>query len=164
MSAALRIGQGFDVHPFADGRSLWLGGVQIPHTRGLLGHSDADPLLHALTDAILGAVGRGDIGQRFPNTDPQWKGASSLEMLRIVWDEVRRDSWEIVNCDTVVLAERPKIAPHVPLMKDRIAGVLGVAADRVGIKATTTEKLGAVGREEGIAAFATVLLARAGAQ
>lgn len=159
--AGIRIGQGFDVHRFAIGRKLILGGVEIPHDRGLDGHSDADVLLHAVTDAVLGAIGEGDIGRWFPDTDPQWKGADSLELLRTVWRHVRSQGWALANCDSIVLAERPKIAPHIAAIKERLCSVFEVEPACVGVKATTTERLGFVGREEGIAAMAVVLLEQA---
>jgi 2-C-methyl-D-erythritol 2,4-cyclodiphosphate synthase len=159
----LRIGLGNDVHELVEGRPLVLGGVTIPHSHGLAGHSDADALLHAVCDAILGATGRGDIGTRFPNTDPRWKGADSKKLLASVWEDVSREGWGLVNLDTTVLAEAPKLSPHIPAMKRCIGEVLGVSPDRVGIKATTSEGLGFVGRKEGIMASAVVLLARGGA-
>jgi 2-C-methyl-D-erythritol 2,4-cyclodiphosphate synthase len=161
MKNTLRIGQGFDVHAFASGRKLVLGGVEIAHTKGLQGHSDADVLLHALTDAILGALSWGDIGQWFPDTSDEFRGADSKELLRRVWKKASADGWTVVNCDCTILAEQPKIGPHMDAMKAGIAPILGVGADAIGLKATTTEKLGFIGREEGIAAMAVVLLVRA---
>ena len=153
-----RIGQGFDVHPFAEGRRLVLGGVDIPHSKGLAGHSDADALLHAITDAVLGALGWSDIGTWFPNTDPAIKGAPSTFFLREVWKKASAEGWTLVNCDSMILAERPKIAPFISQMKQNIAAVFDALPGDIGVKATTTEKLGFVGREEGIAASAVVLL------
>jgi 2-C-methyl-D-erythritol 2,4-cyclodiphosphate synthase len=157
-----RVGLGFDVHRFAEGRPCIIGGVTIPHDKGLLGHSDADVLLHALADAILGALGRGDIGRHFPDTDPAWKDADSLDLLGRVWQLATADGYALGNADMVVMAERPKIGPHAEAMKQRIADVLGCGTDRLNIKATTLEKMGFVGREEGVAAQAVVLLVRAG--
>lgn len=155
---AIRIGNGYDIHQLAIDRPLILGGVTIPHELGLLGHSDADVLTHAIMDAMLGALSLGDIGHYFPPTDPQWKGADSLVLLDRVHRLIQEKGWEIGNIDSVIVAERPKLKPHIPAMRDRLATVLHLAADRVGIKATTNEKLDAVGREEGIAAYAVVLL------
>lgn len=162
MKNTLRIGQGYDVHAFAAGRKLILAGIEIPHEKGLLGHSDADVLLHALTDAILGALSWGDIGQWFPDSSEEFRGADSKALLRKVWEKARQEGWEILNCDCTLLAERPKISPYVPAMKQSIASVLGINAEQVGLKATTNEKLGFVGREEGMAAMAVVLLSRNG--
>lgn len=150
----IHVGIGYDVHPLAEGRKMVLGGVEIPHSKGLVGHSDADALLHALTDAILGAIGEPDIGHYFPNTDPRWKGAASSVFLREAASQVRARGGRIVNVDASLIAERPKIAPHLAQMKANIAEALGVDARKVGVKATTNEKLGFVGREEGIAAMA----------
>jgi 2-C-methyl-D-erythritol 2,4-cyclodiphosphate synthase len=152
--AVIHVGIGYDVHPLAEGRKLILGGVEIPHTLGLVGHSDADALLHALTDAILGAIGEPDIGHYFPNTDPRWKGAASSVFLREAAAQVRARGGRIVNVDASLIAERPKIAPHLLQMKTNIAEALGIGVRQVGVKATTNEKLGFVGREEGIAAMA----------
>jgi len=156
----LRIGQGYDVHPLEAGRRLVLGGVEIAHERGLAGHSDADVLLHAIADAMLGAAGQGDIGLHFPPSDERWRDASSLDLLARVVAIAQADGWSVVNVDATVIAERPRIAPHVPLMRERIAGRLGIPIDAVGVKATTNERLGALGREEGIAALAVALLSR----
>jgi 2-C-methyl-D-erythritol 2,4-cyclodiphosphate synthase len=156
----IRVGLGFDVHALVPGRRLMLGGVEIESTHGLLGHSDADVLLHAITDAILGAAGLGDIGRRFPDTDVTHRGADSLELLRVAAEEVRAAGWTVANVDAVVIAERPKIAPHVQAMQRRIAPVLGVAESAIGIKGKTTEHLGFTGRGEGIAAQAVALLLR----
>jgi 2-C-methyl-D-erythritol 2,4-cyclodiphosphate synthase len=153
-------GIGYDVHQFARGRRLCLGGVQIEHEMGLLGHSDADVLLHAVCDALLGAAGLGDIGMHFPNTDPAWKDASSRVLLRIVVERVREQGWHIGNVDVVVLAERPRIKPHVPAMRAAMGEDIGIPPERINVKATTNERMGFVGREEGIAAYATALLYR----
>ncbi|MBI4782751.1 MAG: 2-C-methyl-D-erythritol 2,4-cyclodiphosphate synthase [Oscillatoriophycideae cyanobacterium NC_groundwater_1537_Pr4_S-0.65um_50_18] len=153
-----RIGNGYDIHRLVGDRPLILGGVHIPHELGLLGHSDADALTHAIMDAMLGALSLGDIGHYFPPTDPQWKGADSLELLQQVNALIHQKNWRIGNLDTVIVAERPKIKPHIQAMRDRLAATLGLAPDQIGIKATTNEKLDAVGREEGIAAYAVVLL------
>jgi len=141
-------------------RPLILGGVSIPHELGLLGHSDADVLTHAVMDAMLGALSLGDIGHYFPPTDPKWAGADSLKLLAQVNQLVQSKGWQISNLDSVIVAERPKIKPHIQAMRDRLAAVLQIAPDQIGIKATTNEKLGPVGREEGIAAYAVALLMR----
>ncbi len=156
-----RVGQGFDIHALVPGRRLVLGGVEIPFERGLLGHSDADVLLHAITDAILGAAALGDIGSQFPDTDGRHRDADSRELLKQAVDRVRADGWRIENIDATVIAERPKIAPHVDAMRATIAACSGVEPQAVGIKGKTMEKLGAIGRGEGIAAQAVVLLSRA---
>ncbi len=148
------------MHPLEAGRRLVLGGVEIAHERGLAGHSDADVLLHAISDAVLGAAGQGDIGLHFPPSDEQWRDASSLDLLARVVAIAQADGWSVVNVDATVIAERPRIAPHVPLMRERIAARLGIPIDAVGVKATTNERLGALGREEGIAALAVALLSR----
>lgn len=157
----IRVGGGFDVHPFADGRKLVIGGVEIPHSRGLLGHSDADVLLHALTDAILGALGLPDIGVWFPNTSAELAGVDSGILLSKVWERVTALGWRLGNADMTILAEEPKLNPHREEMKQKIAGILGAQVDQIGIKATTCEKLGFVGRSEGIAAQAVVLMVKA---
>jgi 2-C-methyl-D-erythritol 2,4-cyclodiphosphate synthase len=154
----LRIGNGYDIHQLVSDRPLILGGVHIPHHLGLLGHSDADVLTHALMDAMLGALSLGDIGHYFPPTDPQWKGADSLKLLAQVNQLVRSKGWQISNLDSVIVAERPKIKPHIQSMRVQLADVLQLSPDQVGIKATTNEKMDAVGREEGIAAYAVALL------
>ena len=154
----LRIGHGYDVHAFAENRKLILGGVEVPHTKGLAGHSDADVLLHAITDAILGSLCLGDIGSWFPDTDSRYKNADSGVLLKEVWHKVRELGWNIVNCDTVVMAQKPKLAPHISEIRESIAKLLGCELEQISVKATTTEKLGFVGREEGIAASATILL------
>jgi 2-C-methyl-D-erythritol 4-phosphate cytidylyltransferase/2-C-methyl-D-erythritol 2,4-cyclodiphosphate synthase len=151
-----RTGIGYDVHRFAYGRPLVLGGVVIPHHRGLEGHSDADVLLHAIADAFLGAAALGDIGVHFPPSDPQWKGLDSKEIVRHTMTLLRERGWEPVNVDATVIAEAPKINPHVPAMRAVLAGLTGLAEDAISIKATTNEGMGFVGREEGVAALATV--------
>ena len=155
---ALRIGHGFDVHAFAPGRRLVLGGVEIPCERGLLGHSDADVVAHALADAVLGACRGGDIGKLFPDTDPAFEGADSLVLLGRTMEFARSLGCELVDADCTVAAQAPKRSPYRAEMRARLAGALGVDAARVGLKATTTERLGFVGREEGIAAWAVVLM------
>ncbi len=156
--AAIRIGNGYDIHRLVPERPLILGGIRIEHELGLLGHSDADVLTHAIMDAMLGALSLGDIGHYFPPTDAKWKGADSLELLKQVNQLVQDKGWKIGNIDSVMVAERPKLKPHIPAMRDRLASVLNLAPDQVGVKATTNEKLDATGREEGIAAYAVVLL------
>jgi len=153
-----RIGNGYDIHRLVPERALILGGVHIPHTLGLLGHSDADVLTHAVMDALLGALGLGDIGHYFPPDDPQWAGADSVMLLTQVRRWVAEQGWQVANVDTVVVAERPKLKPHIPAMQARLAAALGVTPAQVGVKATTNERLGPVGREEGIAAHAVALL------
>lgn len=155
----LRVGQGFDVHPFAEGRPLVLAGVPIPHPQGLAGHSDADVVLHAVTDAILGACGGGDIGEHFPPSDPRWAGAPSRAFVEFAVRRARDEGFSVANCDVTVLAEQPRIAPYREAMRESLASLLGVGSDAVNIKATTTERLGFVGRGEGVAALAVVLLA-----
>ncbi len=161
MSVPFRIGQGFDVHALVPGRPLIIGGVMIPHDRGLLGHSDADVLLHALTDALLGAAGLGDIGRLFPDTDPAHAGADSRVLLRQAFAAVRAAGFEVVNIDATVICRAPKILPHAPQMVANIAADLAVPPSAVNIKGKTTEKLGFTGRGEGIAAQVVALLARA---
>ncbi len=158
--AGLRIGQGFDVHAFAPGRKLILGGVDIPHDKGLLGHSDADVLTHAIADALLGAIRGGDIGRLFPDTDPAYKDANSLKLLAAVAMRVRAEGFEIVDVDSVIAAQRPKLSPYREQMRANLAEAMGIAFDSVGVKATTTEHLGFEGREEGISASAVALLYR----
>ena len=160
MSVPFRIGQGFDVHALVPGRPLIIGGVTIPFARGLLGHSDADVLLHTITDAILGAAGLGDIGRHFPDTDPRFEGADSRLLLREAAAAARAAGWQTVNVAATVIARAPKILPFVPAMLANIAANLGVAAAAVNVKGKTTEKLGFTGRGEGIAAQAVALLAR----
>jgi 2-C-methyl-D-erythritol 2,4-cyclodiphosphate synthase len=154
----MRIGLGYDVHAFAEGRRLILGGVEIEHERGLLGHSDADVLAHALADALLGALREGDIGKLFPDTDPAYAGADSLKLLAQVGDLVRERGFTLVDADCVVICERPKLSPHREQMRENLAAALGVDVAAIGVKATTTERLGFEGREEGIGAQAVVLL------
>lgn len=156
----LRIGQGMDVHAFAQGRRLILGGVDIPHTQGLLGHSDADVLAHAISDALLGAVRGGDIGKLFPDTDPAYKDADSLVLLGKVAQFVRDQGYEILDVDSVIAAQAPKLSPYRDQMRQNLADAMGVAVENVGVKATTTEHLGFEGREEGISATAVCLCAR----
>src|SRR5690606_33095756 len=155
MITETRIGTGYDVHSFVPGDHVWLGGVKIPHHSGLNGHSDSDVALHALTDAILGAIGEGDIGVHFPPSDPQWKGAASTIFLRHAGDLVAKRGGRIVNLDVTIVAEAPRIATHAPAMCAVIAETLGISADRVAVKATTNEKLGFLGREEGIVSMAS---------
>ena len=156
----LRIGQGYDVQALVEGRKLILGGVEIPHELGLLGHSDADVLAHAVSDALLGAIRGGDIGKLFPDTDPAYEGADSLKLLSAVADKVRAEGYEILDVDSVIAAQRPKISPHRDRMRENLARAMGVPVDNVGVKATTTERLGFEGREEGISATAVALLHR----
>lgn len=153
-----RVGTGFDVHKLVEGRKCILGGVEIPHELGLLGHSDADVLLHALSDALLGALGLGDIGMHFPDSDPRWKGADSLKLLAHVGTLVREKGWEIGNLQGTVICEAPRVRPHVEAMRENIARALAIEIDQVGIQGTTTEKLGFPGRREGIAAQAVALV------
>lgn len=156
--ASIRIGNGYDIHRLVPDRPLILGGIKIEHSLGLLGHSDADVLTHAIMDAMLGALSLGDIGHYFPPTDPQWAGADSLKLLEQVDRLIQDKGWRISNIDSVIVAERPKLKPHIAAMRDRLATVLNLQPDQVGVKATTNEKLDATGREEGIAAYAVVLL------
>ena len=156
----IRTGIGFDIHRFAKGRRLVLGGVEIACDVGLEGHSDADVLCHALADALLGSVADGDIGQHFPNTDPKWKNADSVELLRQVVGRVAARGFRVVNVDAVITAERPKVMPHAMAMRERLAPVLGVTMDDVSIKATTMEGLGAIGRAEGIAVMAVATVVK----
>lgn len=160
MNTPFRIGQGYDVHALTPGRKLILGGVEIPFHRGLLGHSDADALLHAITDAILGAAGLGDIGGMFPDTSPQWQGADSRRLLREAMDAVRATGWRVGNVDATIIAQAPRIAPHVAAMRANIAADLGIDAAVVNVKGKTNERLGFEGRGEGIATEAVVLLVR----
>ncbi|MBI5428565.1 MAG: 2-C-methyl-D-erythritol 2,4-cyclodiphosphate synthase [Nitrospinae bacterium] len=154
----LRIGNGYDVHRLVQGRKLVLGGVDIPHSTGLDGHSDADALSHALCDAILGACGAGDIGHYFPDTDPQWKNVSSMVLLKKVGQVCAQRRFRIANADSIIVAQKPKLAPFMEQMRKNVAAALDIDVDRVNVKATTTERLGFAGREEGIAAYAVVLL------
>jgi 2-C-methyl-D-erythritol 2,4-cyclodiphosphate synthase len=156
----IRVGLGYDVHAFADGRKLVVGGVEVPFDRGLLGHSDADVLVHALMDAILGAMREGDIGKHFPDTDTAYAGASSIGLLERVAGLMRERGWRLLDADTVLVMEAPRIAPFREEMRARIAAAVGVDVERIGVKATTTEGLGLTGRREGAAAQAVVLLER----
>ena len=158
--SALRIGQGYDVHKLVEGRKLIIGGVDVPHTLGLLGHSDADVLAHAVADALLGAIRGGDIGKLFPDTDPEWEGADSMKLLAAVAGKVREEGFQIIDVDSVIAAQAPKMAPHRQQMRENLAAAMGIAVDNVGVKATTTEHLGFEGRQEGISATAVALLAR----
>lgn len=159
----IRIGQGYDVHAFGDGDGLMLGGVRIPFHKGFVAHSDGDVLLHALTDALLGALALGDIGHWFPDTDEQWRGADSGQLLQAVYKEVQVRGYRLGNADMTVLAQRPKLAPHIAAIRERISELLNCDVEQVAVKASTTEKLGFVGREEGITALAVVLLEKSGA-
>lgn len=161
LSRLPRTGIGFDTHRLVEGRKLILGGIEIPHPVGLLGHSDADVLTHALMDALLGAIADGDIGQHFPDTDPRWEGADSIELLRAVVARLRSKGWQVVNVDITVLAERPKLKPYIPAMRERLAEPLGIEVESVSVKATTVEGLGAIGRREGISAMAVAMVAPA---
>ena len=154
----MRIGHGYDVHKLVEGRDLIIGGVKIDHTLGLLGHSDADVLLHAVSDALLGAAGLGDIGKHFPDTDPQYKGADSLELLRIVAQRVREAGYRVSNIDVTMIAQKPKLRPHIPQMEENIAKAVGVDVSRVKVKATTEEQLGFTGTMEGMRCHAVCLL------
>jgi 2-C-methyl-D-erythritol 2,4-cyclodiphosphate synthase len=161
MTAPMRIGSGFDVHAFGDGDHLVLGGVRIPFERGIVAHSDGDVVIHALCDALLGALALGDIGTHFPPSDPQWKGADSRRFLRHCALLLDQHGWTLANADITVICERPKIGPHAEAMRANLAADLGATVAQVSVKATTTERLGFTGRGEGIAAQAVVLLARA---
>lgn len=154
----IRIGNGYDIHQLVEGRALILGGVEIPHTLGLLGHSDADVLTHSIMDALLGALGLGDIGHYFPPSDPKWKGADSMLLLEQVTEIIQAQGWKIGNIDSTIVAEQPKLKPHLKAMRSSLAAKMAIAIDQISIKATTNEKLGPVGREEGICAYAVVLL------
>ncbi|GHT41852.1 2-C-methyl-D-erythritol 2,4-cyclodiphosphate synthase [Bacteroidia bacterium] len=156
----MRVGFGYDVHPFAEGRTLWLGGIQIPHTRGLKGHSDADVLIHALCDALLGAANLRDIGYHFPDTDNTYKNIDSKILLARTMDLLRTKNYQTGNADITICAEAPKLNPHIPQMQTCLATIMQTPPDNISIKATTSEKMGFVGREEGIAVFATVLIER----
>lgn len=156
----LRIGQGYDVHQLVEGRKLIMGGVDIPHTRGLLGHPDADVLAHAVADALLGGVRGGDIGKLFPDTDPAYEGADSMKLLAAVADFVRDRGYEILDVDSVIAAQAPKLSPYRDQMRENLARAMGISPENVGVKATTTEHLGFEGREEGISATAVALLVR----
>jgi 2-C-methyl-D-erythritol 2,4-cyclodiphosphate synthase len=154
----IRVGEGWDTHALVTGRPLILGGVTIEHTHGLLGHSDADALLHAITDALLGAAGLGDIGRHFPDTDPQFKGADSVALLQEAGRRVAQAGWAVGNVDSTIVAQAPKMAPHIPAMRERIAKALGVSVDAVNVKAKTAEKMGPVGEGRAIEARAVCLL------
>jgi len=154
----MRIGQGFDVHPFAEGRKLMMGGVEIAHAKGLLGHSDADVLLHAICDALLGAAGLGDIGQHYPDSSPQYADVDSRVLLRSTAAKLKELNLRVVNIDATIVAEAPRMAPHIARMIGNIAADLGIAPAMVNVKATTTERLGFIGRDEGIAALAVALV------
>lgn len=156
----IRIGQGYDVHQLAEGRPLILGGIEIPHTKGLLGHSDADVLLHTITDAALGAIGAGDIGKHFPDTDPEFKDADSRKLLQEIWQLVKEQGYELGNVDCTVIAQKPKLAPHIEEIRSSVAELLEADVSKVNVKATTNEKIGFLGREEGIAALAVILLTK----
>jgi len=156
----IRVGQGFDVHQLVEGRKCIIGGVDIPYEKGLLGHSDADVLLHAITDAILGALAKGDIGKHFPDTDPAYKDADSLKLLEHVWALAKGMGYKLGNLDATIIAQKPKMAPYIPQMIEVLSGALEAEADQINVKATTTEKLGFTGRGEGIAAQAVVCLLR----
>ena len=154
----MRIGHGYDVHKLVEGRDLILGGVKIDYEKGLLGHSDADVLLHAVSDALLGAAGLGDIGRHFPDTDPKYKGADSLELLREVYRKISEKGYRVGNIDVTMIAQKPKLKDFIPQMQENIAAAVGVAPDRVNVKATTEEKLGFTGSGEGMACHAVCLL------
>ena len=157
-----RRGFGFDAHRFEEGRKLVIGGVEIPHVRGLGGHSDADVLTHALCDAILGALGLGDIGSHFPDSDPRWKDVSSLVLLDEAMGMLKGGNYEILNLDSTIVCEEPRIAPHINAIKEKLAGVTGLKPGSLGVKATTTDGMGFTGRGEGIAAYAVVIISRRG--
>ena len=154
----MRIGHGYDVHKLVEGRDLILGGVKIPYEKGLLGHSDADVLLHAVSDALLGAAALGDIGKHFPDTDPQYKGADSLELLRVVGEKIKEAGYKVCNIDVTMIAQRPKLAPHIPTMRENIARVLSLDVSQVNVKATTEEHLGFTGDGSGMSCHAVCLL------
>ena len=157
----MRIGHGYDVHAFGDGDKIVIGGAVIPHSRGLIAHSDGDVLLHALCDALLGAAALGDIGKHFPDTDVQYRNADSRSLLRMVYSKVKNKGWKLTNADMTIVAQRPRMANYIPHMIENISADLQSDLDQINVKATTTEKLGFTGREEGIAAYAVVLLERA---
>ncbi|HET7289830.1 MAG TPA: 2-C-methyl-D-erythritol 2,4-cyclodiphosphate synthase [Thermodesulfobacteriota bacterium] len=158
-----RIGFGFDAHKFSEGRKLMLGGLEIPFGLGLSGHSDADVLTHAICDALLGALGDGDIGTHFPDSDPRYKGVSSLSFLREITHMLKRGGYEVGNIDCVIVCEKPRIAPHIQAIKDSLSQVMGLPGNRIGIKATTTDGMGFTGRGEGIASYAVALIKPASA-
>ena len=155
-----RVGTGYDVHRLQEGLELWIGGVKIEHTHGLLGHSDADVLLHAICDALLGAAALGDIGKHFPDTDPRFKGIASIKLLKHVNELLKERGYTVGNIDSTIVAQRPKMAPHIPQMRQNIADALGINIDCISVKATTTERLGFEGREEGISAQAVALIVK----
>lgn len=155
-----RVGTGYDVHRLQEGLELWIGGVKIEHTHGLLGHSDADVLLHAICDALLGAAALGDIGKHFPDTDPRFKGIASIKLLKHVSELLKERGYTVGNIDSTIVAQRPKMAPHIPQMRQNIADALGIDIDCISVKATTTERLGFEGREEGISAQAVALIVK----
>lgn len=156
----IRTGLGYDVHQLKEGSDFWLGGIKVPHTKGAVGHSDADVLIHVICDALLGAANMRDIGYHFADTDAQYKGIDSKLLLKDVMKLLRDKGWEIVNIDSTICLQRPKVNPHIPEMKACLAEVMGIEEEDISIKATTTEKLGFVGKEEGVAAFATVLITK----
>ncbi|MBD1372391.1 2-C-methyl-D-erythritol 2,4-cyclodiphosphate synthase [Hazenella sp. IB182357] len=156
----IRIGQGFDVHQFEPGRPLILGGIEIPYNKGLIGHSDADVLLHTITDAALGALALGDIGKHFPDTDPLYKDADSKKLLTHIWSLIKEKGYQLGNVDATIIAQKPKMAPYIPAMREQIANLLEADISQVNVKATTTEQLGFAGREEGIAAMAVICLVK----
>jgi 2-C-methyl-D-erythritol 2,4-cyclodiphosphate synthase len=156
----IRVGQGFDVHQLVEGRPLIIGGITIPYEKGLLGHSDADVLLHAVTDALLGAAGEGDIGKHFPDTDEAFKDADSKKLLQESWEFVQKKGYELGNVDCTIIAQKPKMATYIEEMRGVIAGIFGAETDQINVKATTTEKLGFTGRSEGIAANAVILITK----
>jgi 2-C-methyl-D-erythritol 2,4-cyclodiphosphate synthase len=158
----IRVGEGWDTHALVEGRALILGGIRIEHTHGLLGHSDADALLHAITDAVLGAAGLGDIGRHFPDTDPQFKGVDSVVLLVEAVARARAAGWQLGNIDCTIVAQAPKMAPHIPLMREKIAQAVGLAPDAVNVKAKTAEKMGPVGEGKAIEARAVCLLQKQG--
>ncbi|MBA4318276.1 MAG: 2-C-methyl-D-erythritol 2,4-cyclodiphosphate synthase [Flavobacterium sp.] len=158
MKNKFRIGNGYDVHQFVEGRKLFLGGIEIPSEKGLLGHSDADVLLHAICDALLGALALGDIGRHFPDNDPAYKNIDSKMLLEKVYELINNEGYEINNLDAVIIMENPKLSGYIPLMRKKIAQILNCEGEQISIKATTSEKIGFVGREEGAAAFSTILL------
>jgi 2-C-methyl-D-erythritol 2,4-cyclodiphosphate synthase len=157
---SFRIGQGFDFHPLVEGRRLVLGGVEIPHSHGLRGHSDADVAVHALANAILGALGEGDLGRHFPDTDPRYRDADSITLLSSVWRRAAELNWGVANADITIFAQRPKLAPYLPAIRMRLAAVIGLEPSLLNVKASNPEGLGALGRGEGMAAAAIVLLER----
>ena len=156
----IRVGTGLDVHAFAEGVPLWLGGVHIPHARGLAGHSDGDAAVHAVIDALLGAAGRGDTGEWFPSTNDQWRGARSTDLLQHAWSALAAAGWRLENVDLTIVASEPRLAPHRLAMRQALAAALGCPLEAVAVKATTTDGLGALGRAEGVLAFAAALLSR----